>query len=479
MSGSVPGSVNDPGFGPVLQTGQSKREMPVSFIKDASYTFATKLTLLIIGIFSSIISVRILGAEGKGLFTLGIISASVIFNLANLGVGTGAGYYLGRKKVELEDLAGNWLSLSVMIGAVVTVLSLAVMPLIAGSILPAVPLKLIITGLLSIPFMILTFNFQMLSKANSDFLSYNIAELIQRLSFVVFFPLFILLISCDRVFLAVVIYIVSTMISAFFLLLRWSRVVRLRFRLDRGLAGSVVRFGIKGHLSNFLGFLNLRLDILLINYFIGPAAVGFYSISVMIAERMWYLPDALGIALYPKVAHYDDDRSNRATAAVCRQTMILILLSIVVVLVAGKTVIRLFYTDSFLAALIPLFLLLPGVLSAGITRVVSSDLLARGHPGVNMAAGGAALAVNIISNIILIPRIGISGAAVSTSISYFVQVVVTLISFKKITRVAAASLLIPRYEDLRLFAGALNRIISSFRRGSSTREDEGDTGGGK
>ena len=447
--------------------------MPVSFIKDASYIFATKIALLIIGVFSSIIAVRILGAEGKGLFTLGIISASIIFNLANLGIGTGAGYYLGRKKIKLEDLAGNWLSLSVIIGTVVTILSLAVMPFIAGSILPAVPLKLIITGLFAIPFLVLIYNFQMLSKANSDFLSYNLAELLQRLAFVVFFPVLILLISYDRVFLAVMIYIISTMISASFLLLRWSRAVRLRFRWDRGLAGSSVRFGIQGHLANFLGFLNMRLDLLLINYFIGPAAVGFYSISVIIAERLLYLPDALGIALYPKIAHCDDDRSNIATVAVCRQTMILILLSIFVVLLAGRTVIRMLYTDAFLAALVPLFLLLPGILSAGITRVVSSDLLARGHPGVNMVAGGTALFVNIVSNIILIPRIGIKGAAVSTSISYFVQVVVTLISFKRITGVPAAELLIPRYEDLRLFAGALNRMLTSI--GKGRRLSDGDT----
>ncbi|MBN2070200.1 MAG: polysaccharide biosynthesis C-terminal domain-containing protein [Candidatus Krumholzibacteriota bacterium] len=436
----------------------------MSFFKNASYTFATKIALLVIGVVSSIITVRILGAEGKGLFSLSIISASVIFNFANLGIGTGAGYYLGKKKVDLEVLAGNWLSLSVIIGISVTIVSISAAPLIAGIVLPDVPVRFIIIGLLTIPFLVLIYNFQMLNKANSDFRSFNIIELLQRLFFLAAFPLLYIILTLDPIQLALAVYLVSFAVTASVLLARWSRTVKLRFRWDKRLAGSSTKFGIQGHMANFLGFLNLRLDMLLINYFIGPAAVGYYSISVMIAERLWYLPDALGIVLYPRIAHGGEKESNLVTAVICRQTVAILMGSITVVLLAAKYVISLLYTDLFLAALTPLFLLLPGVLSAGISRIVSNDLLARGHPAVNMTAGGVALVINIISNIILIPKMGISGAALSTSISYSIQLAVLLASFRRITGVGMKDLLIPRYEEMKGLALSAMRNIGTGKR---------------
>jgi O-antigen/teichoic acid export membrane protein len=45
-------------------------------------------------------------------------------------------------------------------------------------------------------------------------------------------------------------------------------------------------YGIQAHISNILGFLNYRVDMFLVNWFLGPAAVGLYSVGVGIVEKL-------------------------------------------------------------------------------------------------------------------------------------------------------------------------------------------------
>src|SRR3989442_12527991 len=53
-----------------------------------------------------------------------------------------------------------------------------------------------------------------------------------------------------------------------------------------------------------------------------------------------------------------------------------------------------------------------------IGKVLVAELLAREKPRYTVWASGVAAAVNIAGNLVLVPRMGISGAAIASSISY-------------------------------------------------------------
>ncbi|HSG29352.1 MAG TPA: polysaccharide biosynthesis C-terminal domain-containing protein [Candidatus Krumholzibacterium sp.] len=435
----------------------------MSFMKNISMTFATRIALFLVGLVTSVVIVRVLGAEGKGLFSLTVVTAAFIYSLTNLGLGSGSGYFLGRRKIDRELLAGTWLSLSMIIGIAVTLLSIGAVPLFARRLLPDVPPGLITAALLSMPFSIVIYNFQMLSRADSDFRGYNTLELVQPVFFLAFIPLAVRMFPDSKVFVSVALFTVSCIAGAVTALTIWSRRTRLRPRWSKDLVGSAVRFGIMGHLTNFLGFLNLRVDMLLVNFFLSAESVGYYSISVMIVEKVWYLPDTLAIVLYPRVAHGTDVDANRQTAAVSKQTVILVGICLLAVLAVARPVVSILYTDLFMPAVAPLLILMPGVFSASLARVMGTDLMARGHPGINMIAGLAALVVNVGCNIVMIPRMGISGAALATTISYTVHFLIILSGFVRITGVGVAEALIPRREDLMRMPDALAGIVRSMQ----------------
>ena len=432
----------------------------MSFVHKVSLTFFTLMLLVLIGIVTSIIFARAIGPEGKGILALAIMAAALVFNVTNMGVGTGSGYFLGRRKVPLEQIAGTWLSLSVVIGISATAAALLLAPYIAPRLLPSVPVLFVSLSLGSIPFLILLYNYQSLFKANDDFRRFNALELVQPVVNAVLFVVLIFLFPGHRIASAVVAYLVSNAVAGITAVVLIARVTRLRFRWSPGLVRAAFSFGVQGYMANFLSFLNLRVDLLLVNLYLEPVHVGYYSIAVMIVEKMWYVPDALAVVLYPRVAHGSEEAANRDTAKISRQTVLIVSAGCIGVLVFGRFLVELFYSARFLPAVTPMFVLLPGILTAGLARVIASDLLARGHPRINMWAGLVALVSNVALNIVLIPRIGLSGAALATTISYSIHAFVLLVAFERITAVPLRAILIPGGEDFRILLRGIRTLLS-------------------
>jgi O-antigen/teichoic acid export membrane protein len=431
----------------------------LSFIRNVTITFATKIFLFVISLITSIVVARSLGPEGKGLFSLAILAAAFTFNATNLGIGMGSGYFLGRRKVPLDELAGTWLSLSLVIGMSVLVLSELLAPYLVPLLLPSVAVWLVAVTLLRVPFSVLRFNFQSLFKAHNDFRRFNLVEIAQPVALLVLFTVAIFIVPGRKLEAAVVVYPVSYAVVGIMAVGLTAGLTRLRFRWSGSLVRAAMRFGVQGYLASFLGFLNLRLNLLLVNFFLEPAYVGYYSISLVMTETLWYIPDVLSVVLHPRVAHGGEDDANRETSIVSRQTVIIVLLGCIGVLLFGRFVIRLFYTDRFLPAAVPLFFLLPGVFANSLARVISSDLLARGYPRVILRAGVVSLATNVALNVALIPRFGIAGAAAATSVAHILNSLVIMGAFMSITGVAVRSIIVPGRDDLRLMIEGIRRLL--------------------
>lgn len=436
-----------------------ERGFYLSFVHKVSLTFFTRVLLVPIGIASSIIIARAIGPDGRGVLSLAVLAAALVFNAANMGIGTGSGYFLGRRKIPFDTIAGTWLSLSLVIGASITAAALLLAPHLVPRLLPSVPLLFVSLTLGSVPFLILLFNYQSLFKANDDFRRFNILELVQPVAILVIFIVLAYLFHAHRTFAAVLGYALANVAAGITAVVFVARVTRLRFHWSRELTRSAFTFGVQGYMANFLSFLNLRLDLLLVNLFLEPLHVGYYSIAVMVAEKMWYIPDALAVVLHPRVAHGSEEEANRDTAKISRQTILLVSLGCIVILLTGRFLIELFYSERFLPAVSPLMLLLPGILSAGLARVVSSDLLARGYPRINMWAGLVALVSNVALNIVLIPRMGVGGAALATTVSYSVHALVLISVFVRITGVTPGALLLPRVDDIRLLLRSIRKVL--------------------
>ena len=70
-------------------------------------------------------------------------------------------------------------------------------------------------------------------------------------------------------------------------------------------------YGVKAHLGNLVAFLNYRMDIFLVNLFVGPGGAGLYSIAVRLVEQLWMISRAVSTVLLPRLSAMMGDDTGR------------------------------------------------------------------------------------------------------------------------------------------------------------------------
>ncbi len=247
---------------------------------------------------------------------------------------------------------------------------------------------------------------------------------------------------------AVLSYILSVVVTVLFLVFLVRQSAKLYFDFNKKLIKDSVTYGGKVYIANSISFLNYRFDMFLIAFFLNPAAVGIYSIAVALSERIFVIPHSFSTVLVPKISSSSELDANQFTPKVIRHTLFIVIILSLVLFIVAKYLILLFFGSDFMGSVLPLIILLPGIIAFAIGGVIASYLSGRGRPEFAAYSSSACLVVNLILNIILIPRIGIAGAAVASSIGYIVDTLIVLVAFIKMSGQSLKDTLIIKRDDI-------------------------------
>lgn len=165
-----------------------------------------------------------------------------------------------------------------------------------------------------------------------------------------------------------------------------------------------------------------HIDVIMVQTFIDSEATGYYKAALALAEYIWIVPLVLQtLLLHSTSSLWTSGRldviTNLAGRITRYTTLLVVLLAIGLAALAGRFV-PLYYGEQFTPATVPLLLLIPGVIGFAIARPLQAICQGSGNMRSLVIAVGIAAALNIGLNALLIPRYGINGAAVATSISY-------------------------------------------------------------
>jgi len=176
--------------------------------------------------------------------------------------------------------------------------------------------------------------------------------------------------------------------------------------------------GIRAYAINSLSFLHQRVDFYMVSWLLGAARLGIYGTAVTMAEGMGRITAIVGPVVYSKSSadegHELPRRIPGLLALVALSTMGLGLLFAAI----GRILIPIVFGRDFVDAFVPTLALIPGVLFMGMTSVLNNFMSGKGYPPVLLVANLTALLVNVTLNALLITRLGVVGASVSSSVSY-------------------------------------------------------------
>jgi len=165
-----------------------------------------------------------------------------------------------------------------------------------------------------------------------------------------------------------------------------------------------------------------HVDILLLRPIAGSQATGYYRAALVIAEFLWFVPNALQmILLHSSSELWSKGETERITALVSKATRYNLSLTLLLALglaALASDFVPLYFGSEFKASVLPLLLLLPGALGFALARPIFAVGQGKGELRILIVATGTAALMNLVMNLLLIPRFGMAGAAVATSTSY-------------------------------------------------------------
>jgi O-antigen/teichoic acid export membrane protein len=167
---------------------------------------------------------------------------------------------------------------------------------------------------------------------------------------------------------------------------------------------------------------------------------------------LFFFPSAVASVFFPRVAGSSRADSDREVARVCRATL-LVSGAFALLMIPAALVLFRFVLPAFEESIPPLLVLLPGVVALSWANVVGGYVTGIGRPGVNSIVSLVAFGVNIVANLVLIPRFGIVGAATASLISYSLSSLLLTAVAARYSGTPLTSFWVPRVEDVRYLAG--------------------------
>ncbi len=411
--------------------------------------FNSNIFSLVAGLLFSILLTRILGPEGFGVFTALLIIPTIIVSLTHLGIRGAAIYHVGKKTYDLDQLISTIfviLIFSSLLGMILSAFSYfffyqdgftTAMVIVAICVIPP-RLAIVYFGGIYL-------GKDEVRKSNQLNWITNLINLVLAAILVWWFNLGILG--------AAISLLLSSFIVTVNAIISLNKKYKIRLKLNIPIAKDLIRLGIVFALAFFVIQLNFRLDILILEKLSTIKEVGIYSLSAHIAEQIWQIPLAMGIIVFSRTATSGNNRENTLmTLKLLRISVLLSLLASVVAFLLAPIFIPLVFGEDFTPSILILRWLLPGIILMVIFRLISGQIAGIGKPEITIYVFIPALVVNILLNLLWVPRHGALGAAWATNVSYIFGSVIYLIAYARIAKVSFKEIVIYKKSDFSIIA---------------------------
>jgi O-antigen/teichoic acid export membrane protein len=199
-----------------------------------------------------------------------------------------------------------------------------------------------------------------------------------------------------------------------------------RRRPPRALLGELT--GLAAQLAPHGLFLTLllRVDIVLLAHYRPLSDVGVYSVAVLIAELVWLPTWSLLQPMRQRQANAPAEEVAVVTARTVRMTAVLATATALSLALGASVLTRVLFGGGFADAVPAVWALLPASVAMAVWRPVSLALVRLAPGWMTASVSIGALAVNVAANVVLIPALGIAGAALASSIAYSVGAVASV-----------------------------------------------------
>ncbi len=427
-------------------------------------TLVTNFGIAALGLVNSMLLSRWLGPTGRGEIAAAMLWPTLLVYLSSMGLISATLYFAALPEARLKPLFANAAALGVGQGAVAFAIGFAALPWLLRSQTPDV----IGAGrlyLLVIPLSLVTQYGVSIVQGRMQMSSFNwlrtglpVGYLIGTVALMIAGHLTLFNIILLHLFLNFAVLIGTLIVLA-------AVGVKLSFNLDKGLAKQMLKYGAKVQVGTVSGLANFSLDQVLMAALLPPAALGIYVVAVSAASVSQVFSYAVQMVSIPSITQRETE-SERANVlqGVFRRYWLISFLITVAIAALLPLAIPLIFGINFKEAVWPAEVLLAGTFFYGAQTVLTGGAQALGNPWLGSKANLGALAITLVLLYLLLPRLGIMGAAIATTAAYLTQLVIVVSGLRHSHGISLSGLFRIKSKDL---SAALN--ITELIRGRRER----------
>ncbi|MFT3737309.1 MAG: polysaccharide biosynthesis C-terminal domain-containing protein [Breznakibacter sp.] len=228
---------------------------------------------------------------------------------------------------------------------------------------------------------------------------------------------------------------------------------------------AMFRYGFFNQTAALVQMISYRGNYYLIGWIIGESAIGVYSNAIAIAESIWLIPRSIALVLYSKILNVTNERAKQKIVkrALAINALVQLWAITVLALIPEHLYVFLFGNDFGEVRTVILWLL-PSIFLYGQTLVSSHYFSGTGRHYINMSSNLTGMMILIGMSSVLIPVLGLEGAAISTILGYGSLLCIQHIGLRKHLGIGAMSGL--KMLDLKVYLRYLKKKINYIvRRG--------------
>ncbi len=428
-----------------------------SFVKDVFRVLKSNVVIIVVGLLNAMVTARYIGPEGNGIIAGLAVYPSLFMTIGSLGVRQSTAYFLGKDVFSEEDIKRSitqiWFFTSIVSVAICYIL-------ISEFSNSGNNSYWVILSILPIPFnLFITYNSGVFLGKN-DIKTFNTVNWIPPFLTLVLIGVTVVIFKMGvtgvlistiggPVFMAIVMLFKNDFLSSFSIKLDWEIIKKM------------LSLGLIYALSLLVINLNYKADVILLDKLSTAYELGIYTKGATLTQYLWQIPMLFSTVVFARSAtSKEDDKFSKKVAVLLRLSFIFIGVGCLFLYIFSKYIIVLMYGERYLESTDVLKYLLPGVLILTIYKVMNMDLAGKGKPWVAMFAMVPSLIINVVLNIIFIPKYGAAGSALCSTISYCIAGITFLIYYSKSTGISVKEILTYRKTDFTVFLGLYKKLRS-------------------
>lgn len=206
-------------------------------------------------------------------------------------------------------------------------------------------------------------------------------------------------------------------------------------------------YGAFMQLSTLVSTLNKRLSLYLLKSHCTEPQIGVYASGTQVTEGVNIIGQSIGLVEFSTLSNTEQKhRAAQLTLRFMKLSVLLTFTALLIICLLPTSFFVWLFSGDFSDIRTIILLMAPGIVFFSAHTILANYFSGTGKPKYNLYASLIGLSVTLVSAFILIPLLGIRGAALTTTLTYTALFVYQWIVFRKQTG-SKLSQLIPNHED--------------------------------